>query len=143
MKLFMYLLAAGICAAAAGCTNEKPRPETRVEAAAVPWAANIPPADKSSGVNGRSITMQHQIKGKDVYVECMITNFLIKKGTREKVEGEGHLNLYLNGKKIDEVYTAAFVIKALPPGKHTIKVELAYNDSTSYDISEEIEITIS
>jgi len=90
------------------------------------------------------ISVKHQVKGNDIYVECVISNFNFSaRGDKEiNKNGFGYLQLYLNGKKIDNIYTAAFIIKGLPVGKHQIKLVLVHNDSTPYGVSEEFEVTI-
>ncbi|WP_458414011.1 hypothetical protein ACNQFZ_03720 [Schinkia sp. CFF1] len=92
----------------------------------------------------KSISVKHQVKGNDVYIECVISNFMFSKreDRNSNKNGYGFMQLYLNGKKIDEIYTAAFIIKGLPVGKHLIKLELVQNDGTPYKIEEEFEVTI-
>lgn len=90
------------------------------------------------------ISVKHQVKGNDIYVECVISNFNFSTRDDKKLNknGYGYLQLYLNGKKIDNIYTAAFIIKGLPVGKHQIKLELVHNDSTPYGVAKEFEVTI-
>ena len=40
---------------------------------------------------------------------------------------EGHAHLYINGEKITRLYSAWYYIPALPPGEHSIRVELNAN----------------
>lgn len=90
------------------------------------------------------MSVKHQVKGNDIYVECVISNFTFSKREDKKINqtGTGYLQLYLNGKKIDNIYTAAFIIKGLPVGKHLIKLELVRNDGTPYSIEKEFDVTI-
>jgi hypothetical protein len=90
----------------------------------------------------RTLHVKHQVRGKDVFIECIVNEFTFKKGKRNKVEGEGHIDLYLNGQKMNEIFTAAFVVKGLPTGKHTIHLELVHNDSSKYGLSHEFEVNI-
>ena len=43
-------------------------------------------------------------------------------------QGEGHAHLYLNGRKIARLYGPWFHLESLPPGTHTLRVELNSND---------------
>ncbi|HHY74499.1 MAG TPA: hypothetical protein GX497_15005 [Bacillus bacterium] len=90
------------------------------------------------------ISVKHQVKGHDIYVECVIQNFTFSKKDDLKINksGYGYLQLYLNGKKIDNIYTAAFIIKGLPVGKHEIKLELVQNDGTPYKVEKEFDVAI-
>lgn len=41
-----------------------------------------------------------------------------------------------------EVYTAAFIVRGLPSGKHMIRLELVYNDGKMTGMMHEFEVTI-
>ncbi|MBB5323803.1 hypothetical protein HNQ34_000895 [Anoxybacillus tepidamans] len=90
----------------------------------------------------QTMHVKHEVRGKEVFVECIVNNFSFKKGARHKKDGEGHIDVYLNGQKVNEVFTAAFVVKGLPAGKHTVRLELVHNDSTKYGVSHEFEVNI-
>ncbi|KEF38586.1 hypothetical protein M670_02212 [Schinkia azotoformans MEV2011] len=96
----------------------------------------------ASNINPMSV--KHQVKGKDIYVECVISNFTFSKKDHKKINqnGFGYMQLYLNNQKIDNIYTAAFIVKGLPAGKHQIKLELVHNDGTPYNIQKEFDVTI-
>lgn len=90
------------------------------------------------------VSVKHQVKGKDIYVECVISDFTFSKRDHKKINQNrsGYLQLYLNGQKIDNIYTAAFIIKGLPVGKHQIKLELVHNDGTPYNVQKEFDVTV-
>ena len=106
------------------CGNDKPSPETVVFAAA--------------GQENKSFHVKHDVKGKDVLIECIVAGFPFQKGTNG-----GHINVYLNGQKVSEIYTAAFILRGLPTGKHVIRLELVYNDGKITGLSHEFTVTIS
>lgn len=144
-KLLLVLFSISVFAVS-GCTNDKPEPETLVEVVPmeVSYISKANTVEVMSSQNKqRTFEVKHHVKGKDVYVECIVSNFKFTKGKQANTEGEGHIDLYLNGKKVDEIYTAAFIAKELPAGKHTMKIELVHNDSTKYNLNEEFEIIIS
>jgi hypothetical protein len=102
-------------------------------------------AEQSHFVNSeqREIVVHHEIKGQDVYVECIVNDFSFESRKKEtRKEGQGHLHLFLNGTKIDEIYQAAFIIKGLPKGTHQLQIELVHNDHTTYDLKHDFEVTI-
>ncbi|MCT8139051.1 hypothetical protein H1D32_15900 [Anaerobacillus sp. CMMVII] len=93
---------------------------------------------------GDRLTIKYEVKEKDIYVECLVQNFRFNKekaGT-EKQEGEGHVQLYINDRKVDSIFTPSFIIKALPAGTYKIKVELVHNDYAPYGIFKEFEIEL-
>lgn len=90
-----------------------------------------------------TLHVKHEVRGKDVFVECVIDRFSFTKGVHRKKEGEGHIDVYVNGQKVTEVFTAAFVVRGLPPGKHVVRLELVHNDATKYGVFHEFEVNIS
>ncbi|PIC06339.1 hypothetical protein CS060_00895 [Anoxybacillus flavithermus] len=87
--------------------------------------------------------VKHHVKGNDVFVECIVDQFTFMKGTHPKKDGQGRIHIYVNGKRVSETTTAAFVIRGLPVGKHTIRLELVHNDASKYNVSHEFTVTIS
>ncbi|WP_181536592.1 hypothetical protein [[Anoxybacillus] calidus] len=124
-----------------GCNNDKPEPETKVHIEPVMSRDEAMPVLLQT--DERTMNVKHQVRGTDVFIECIVTNFSFKSGKRKKVDGEGHVNLYVNGQKVDEVSTAAFILKGLPKGKHVIRLELVHNDSSKYGLHHEFEVNIS
>ncbi|MFV8827026.1 hypothetical protein [Alkalihalobacterium sp. APHAB7] len=92
----------------------------------------------------RLLTVNHEEKGTDVYVECIIDQFTFakEKAGKNHVDGEGHIQLFVDGQRVDSIYQAAFIIKGLPSGEHTIKIELVKNNYDLYEISEEFTVRI-
>ncbi|WP_209125487.1 hypothetical protein [Alkalihalobacillus sp. BA299] len=92
----------------------------------------------------RLMTVNHEVKGTDVYVECVIDQFTFtkEKAGKNHVDGEGHVQLFVDGQRVDSIYQAAFIIKGLPSGEHTIKIEVVKNDYELYGISEEFTVQI-
>ncbi|KKI93958.1 hypothetical protein WQ54_01530 [Bacillus sp. SA1-12] len=89
-----------------------------------------------------SFMIKHHVRNRSVYVECYIPNFKFKKTGGNKVAGEGHLSVYVDGKKVDDMNTAAFVVKGLEPGNHVMTVEVVHNDSSSYNLKKTLEVNI-
>jgi hypothetical protein len=59
-----------------------------------------------------------------------------------RMEGEGHIHMYLdNGEKIG-VQTGTKVFENLAPGNHTLKVSLHNNDHTPYDVTKTYDVEI-
>lgn len=92
----------------------------------------------------RSMKVNYEVKGNDVYIECMIDSFTFAKENVGKMhkDGEGHIVLYVDNQKIDKIFQRAFIVKGLPSGSHTIKVELVRNDQQTYGLEEEITVEI-
>jgi len=61
-------------------------------------------------------------------------NFAPERVNQENREGEGHAHLFVDDKKVARVYGSWFHLPALPPGQHTIKVQLNANDHSTLAI---------
>lgn len=140
-------IAVSICIAAllaGGCSNDKPKPETKVDV--VPVNVIVETGDEAVETLKtslkRSMIVHQHVKGQNVYVECIINNFSFSASEQNAQEGKGYLQLYVDGKKSNVVSQAAFIIKNLPAGKHTIKLELMKNKTESYGISETFEVSV-
>ncbi|WP_235045469.1 hypothetical protein [Anoxybacillus ayderensis] len=90
----------------------------------------------------QTLFVKHHVKGNNVFVECIVDQFTFTKGTRPKQNGQGRIHIYVNGKRVSETTTAAFVIRGLPVGKHTIRLELVHNDASKYHVSHEFTVMI-
>lgn len=70
-------------------------------------------------------------------VELKTTNFELFEPIVEPLvhkDGQGHGHLYLNGLKLQRMYTGSAIIGALPVGQHTVSVTLNTNDHKAYSI---------
>jgi hypothetical protein len=141
-------IAVSICIAAAllagGCSNDKPKPETKVDV--VPMNVIMDAGEEAVETLKtslkRSMIVRQHVKGRNVYVECIINDFSFSASNRNEQDGKGYLQLYVDGKKLNVVSQAAFIIKNLPVGKHTIKLELMKNQKESYGINETFEVSL-
>ncbi|WLR52212.1 hypothetical protein LC040_04705 [Bacillus tianshenii] len=89
------------------------------------------------------LQVKHHVKNNNVYVECYIPDFhFIDRNKSATKNNEGYIHLYLNGQKVDDIYTAAFVVRGLPKGTHELKVILMKNENQSYNIQQTIEVNI-
>lgn len=106
------------------CHKDIPEPETKMEASLPVNGETAEPLISVSGVESAAkdpFYVRHQIKGKDVLVECIVQDVSFRKQSSKE---KGKIILYVNGKKKDEIHSAAFIIKGLPSGKHRIGLEL-------------------
>jgi hypothetical protein len=109
----------------------------------VPFSISSSLSEQAEAVSGkRTLAVKHYVRGKDVLIECVVDHFSFVKGKKIKKDGEGHIDVYLNGRKVNEISTAAFIVKGLPSGKHAIRLELVHNDSSKYDLFHEFEVNI-
>ncbi|WP_025026563.1 hypothetical protein [Caldalkalibacillus mannanilyticus] len=91
-----------------------------------------------------SFEVTHEVKGQEVHMEFELQHFelSLKNVNKEKVNGQGHLHVYIDGEKVAKVYDKHFVLKNVPMGTHEIKIELAHNDHESLGIDKSFTVKI-
>ncbi|MED1823618.1 hypothetical protein [Brevibacillus agri] len=91
-----------------------------------------------------TLKVAHSLEQDDLQLKLAVTNFnfSLENMGKENKHGEGHVHLYLDGKKIAKVFEPSYVLKDIPSGKHEITVELAHNNHESYGVSERFSIEI-
>jgi hypothetical protein len=88
-----------------------------------------------------SMFVQYESKGNNVFVECIVTGvtFREKDQLNRKV---GKMIVWVDGKKSQEVSTAAFIVKDLAAGNHKVKLEVVDKNNKPYGISKEFMVNI-
>ncbi|MGD6941740.1 hypothetical protein ACQCT6_06885 [Cytobacillus gottheilii] len=124
------------------CGNEIPEPETKL----VVEPLHI----FEGGEDGRSVQaanmetapqffVRHQVKGMNVYVECIIPGVSFR---ADSGKNRAKIGLFVDGRKQKDITSAAFIIKNLPAGTHTIQLNVLKNDNTSYHEELKKEFTV-
>ncbi|MFC3882701.1 hypothetical protein ACFOU2_04000 [Bacillus songklensis] len=135
-----------ICLAAlllGACSNDKPKPETRMEVVPMNVVQTKEEAVETlKSSSNRSMIVHQHVRGNNVYVECIVNNFSFAETGQNTQDGKGYLQLYVDGKRMEPISQAAFIIKNLAPGKHTIQLELMKSSKKSYGLSKTFEVVI-
>lgn len=120
-----------------GCHRDIPKPESELEIQPV-----IVEAEKVVQVLNQQQSeffVRHQIKGKNLFVECMLSDISFRDDNNKKT---GKLLLYVNGQKTEEIHSPVFIVKGLPKGNHQIKIEVVTLQNKSYSLKKEFNVTI-
>lgn len=126
------------------CGNEIPEPETKF---AVEPVHIFEPGDGQRSVEAANMDMapqffvRHLVKGKNVYVECIIPGVSFREDSGQNT---AKIGLRVDGRKQEDVTSAAFIIKNLPAGSHTIQLDVLKKDNTSFhnDLKKEFTVRI-
>ncbi|MDF2858774.1 MAG: hypothetical protein K0Q87_4625 [Neobacillus sp.] len=104
-------------------------------------AEAVPVNQKNQGKTP-SFSVEHQVKGNNIFVECILSGISFRQSekTRQKV---GKLIVSIDGKKSQEVVSAAFILKSLPAGQHRIKLEVVSLNNEPYGLMKEFIVNIS
>ncbi len=125
----------------AGCTEHKPRPEGSVSIVPLGILETTHSAIEVVSQT-KNLVVDHHVSGQNIYVECFIPSFTFKEKGGTKVEGEGHMLIYVDGERVDEISTAAFIVKGLEKGKHQLVVEVVHNDSSPYNLKKSMDVYV-
>ncbi|MDR7076407.1 hypothetical protein J2Y03_001410 [Neobacillus niacini] len=88
-----------------------------------------------------TLFVQSKVKSNNVFVECILTGISFRESD-QKVQKVGKVIIWLDGKRTQEVNTAAFIIKNLPPGRHEVKLEVVDLKNVSYGLTNEFLVNI-
>ncbi|WP_100403133.1 hypothetical protein [Bacillus sp. FJAT-42315] len=99
-----------------GCKLNFPKPEAL---STVPEVKEV----EAEGTENHHWTVSHMLKGQQLFVECIVENVSFStEGRQGKVMGRAAV--YIDGAFYKSYDTAAFIVKGLASGKHTIDVKL-------------------
>jgi hypothetical protein len=88
-----------------------------------------------------SLTVQSRTKGNNVFVECILSGISFRQ-SEQNDRKVGKLVIWLDGKRTKEVNSAAFIIKGLPPGEHSVKLEVVDLKNVPYGVTKEFLVNI-
>ncbi|RWR08216.1 hypothetical protein [Siminovitchia fortis] len=124
-KMTAYIL---IVLIFAGCAQRLPDPE-----------ADKAKAMETNDVSSKEMTVRHSVQGNSLYIECFIPGISFSDA---KDRQSGKALLYIDGQLYNEYDTAAFVVKEIPSGVHTFKIEIVGKDNRKLGISKKFTATV-
>lgn len=79
------------------------------------------------------------IRGNDVYVECYVKEYRFSKTNEKELVT---ITVSLDGKKYSEQTTAAFIVKDVPNGNHTLKLDIVNENGEKTGLTKEFKVHI-
>ncbi len=98
-------------------------------------------AEKSVTAVSPSLSVQYVTKGKNVFVECIVTGISFRESDRA-TQKIGKMLIWVDGRLKQEAGGAAFIIKGLPAGSHHVKLEVVNMKNKPYGLSKEFTVAI-
>lgn len=91
-----------------------------------------------------TMKVKHEVVGNDLHLQVEVSQFELSFESMEKENkiGQGHIHLYVDGKKVTKIFKPDHILKDIAPGEHQIRIELAHNDHQPYGVEETFSITI-
>lgn len=90
-------------------------------------------------VPDQNFTVKTFVKGDDVYIECYMRDYRFTESNQKELAS---IAVSIDGRNHSERKTAAFIVKDLTNGKHTIKLELINDSGKKLGLTKEFEVHI-
>ncbi|MGN7398715.1 hypothetical protein ACTHO0_02580 [Cytobacillus praedii] len=141
MKMFIYVFTICLAMAISGCKKDIPEPETKKigEKASLYTASYDIPVFKTTFSSKEEFFVKHKVEGRNVMIECIIQGITFRETAGNN---KGKIILYVDGKKEEEISSAAFIVKGLLPGTHRLTLEVTTEESSSVIMKKEFDVTI-
>lgn len=120
------------------CKKEMPEPEMNLKVIPMSTVHAEDDMPVSMDKNGEDFIVQHHVKEDSIFVECILPDISFRENSRK----QGKIIVYVDGKKKDEITTAAFIIKGLPKGTHQILLEVVKPNNEPYQLQKEFTVSI-
>lgn len=91
-----------------------------------------------------TLDVSHRLENRDLHLDLKVTNFTfsLENMGKENKDGEGHVHLYIDGKKVMKLFGTSYVWKDMQPGQHLVTLELAHNNHDSYGVKQEFKVDV-
>lgn len=113
-----------------GCQRDLPEPEVQVF---FPMESFV-----ASHENLSTLDVRYFIDKNKLYIECLTPNISFN----NQGENQGKILLFINGTLKKEFWSAAFIVKDLPKGRHHIRLEVVKLNNEPYQLTKEFTINI-
>lgn len=141
MKMFIYVITICLVMAISGCKRDIPEPETKTNGkpTSLHSVSHDIPVFKTTLNSKEPFFVKYKIEGSNVLIECIIQGI-----TFRETEGnnKGKIILYVDGKKKEEISSAAFIVKGLTSGTHRLTLEVATEKASTVIMKKEFDVTI-
>ncbi|USG63693.1 hypothetical protein NDK47_16085 [Brevibacillus ruminantium] len=101
---------------------------------------------QAPGENQQAPTLEvsHKLEKNDLHLTLQVKgfSFSVENMGKENRYGEGHVHIYVDGKKVAKAFDKTYVVKDLSSGSHEIVVELAHNNHDSYGVKREFRVNV-
>lgn len=141
MRSFVHSIVLCGLVTLAGCQKDIPEPETKIAVLSVnnnDFSSDIPVSGIEHQQTG-PFFVRHQVKGKDVLIECIVQGITFRESN---AHNKGKILLYVDGKKREEISSAAFIVKGLSSGTHQLKLDIINEKDASLHLKKEFYVTI-
>lgn len=102
-----------------GCQKDLPEPEAIIERTSVSTSSSKTVPVFQNG-NQEQFLVQYHINHGHLFIGCFIPDISFRNHSKSE---KGKIIIFIDGKKKQEVESAAFIIKDLTKGQHTIKLK--------------------
>jgi hypothetical protein len=120
------------------CGNKLPEPENgskKIGFLAHPQAS----AASIQAQNDESFDVKYFVKENSLYLDCFVKDFTFSPLPNKE---QASIRLYVDGRKLNDYDTAAFVVKSIPTGRHEIKLEIFHKNGKPAGLAKSFNVNI-
>lgn len=123
---------------ATACGNKIPEPENNSNKK--DFLDNQTASAASLRPNGdEDFEVRYYSRGNSLYVDCFLKDFAFSSKAKKQ---RAQVRFYLDGKKINDYKTAAFIVKGIPEGQHHIKLEILHENGKPAGLGKNFTVNI-
>lgn len=141
MRMFIYVYIVCLLMMISACRKDLPEPETKNSGKpiSIHTVSLDIPVFKTSFSSNEPFFVNHKIEGRNVLIECIVQGITFRETDGNN---KGKIILYVDGKKKEEILSAAFIVKGLSSGKHRLKLQVITENGSSILMEKEFNVTI-
>lgn len=123
------------------CSHDIPDKDVKPEKESKVNVQSFSPVVQASAnsLHSQEIVVHHVVRNRSVFIECQLNSLSFRENSTKK---QAKLLLKIDGNLASEHHSAAFVVRDLSPGKHTLAVEAVNASNKPYHLSKEFTVTI-
>lgn len=140
MKGIRKLTAALLLLFLSACHRDIPIPKSKLDFKTMSANEAVEDFPVSGKLTDSRFFVRHHVKGKNLFVECMLSDISFRDDHQNKKVGK--IMVYVDGTKTQEIDSPVFIIKSLPSGSHTIILEVVNPQNQPYELKREFSVTI-
>ncbi|RFU63394.1 hypothetical protein [Peribacillus glennii] len=104
-----------------GCGNKIPEPQYNQKTPEVLGRGHSASAESIKPDGDRGFEAKYFMKGNSLYVDCFLRGFSLSPSYGKE---RAKIRCYMDGKRIADYQTAAFIVKKMPQGRHEMLLEI-------------------
>ncbi|WP_409305307.1 hypothetical protein [Peribacillus sp. SCS-155] len=134
MSLILFLLLI-----TSACNHDIPEPENKIENKTQVEKKDVEAAGPVSATGAEPFIVKYNQKGDSLFIECLLKDYTFSDAPGKP---QVFVSMYMDGRKLGDYQTAAFIVKEIPEGTHKVKLMVKDPDGHTEGLSREFTVYI-